>query len=366
MDDVFGITQRERFLLYMSFQDTDRVPLMEMGVWDETLVRWHCEGLPKWVTHLRHLEDFLGLDRSFNVNWLPIDNELYPPFEPKVIEEDEETITIRDESGTVLRQKKSHKTIPHYISFPVESAADYEKLSSRLNGAAPGRYAEYFDDDLRWRIERGEIIGINFRSFFGHPRKLMGFEKWCTAFYDDSDLVLRVIEDRVRFAGDLFARVLSTGKVDFVQVWEDMAFNTAPMISPEFVKRYMAPAYEQVVELFRNAGVSLIMVDCDGRVRDLLPIWLEAGMDGCHPCEIAAGSDPLVLRRRFPGCRLMGGLDKRKIASGREGIDGELERIRPVLDQGGYIPMLDHFVPPDVSYDDYRYYLDRRRKLFER
>jgi hypothetical protein len=47
---------------------------MEMGVWDETLERWHGEGLPSWVTSLRHLEDYLRLDRSFNVNWLPINH----------------------------------------------------------------------------------------------------------------------------------------------------------------------------------------------------------------------------------------------------------------------------------------------------
>ena len=40
---------RERFLRYMDFQDVDRIPLMEVGVWDETLERWHHEGLPKWV-----------------------------------------------------------------------------------------------------------------------------------------------------------------------------------------------------------------------------------------------------------------------------------------------------------------------------
>ncbi|NLG26643.1 MAG: hypothetical protein GX557_01950, partial [Chloroflexi bacterium] len=62
------MNERERFLAYMQFKPVDRVPLMDMGVWDETLERWHHEGLPKWVTSLRHLEDYLDLDLSFNVN----------------------------------------------------------------------------------------------------------------------------------------------------------------------------------------------------------------------------------------------------------------------------------------------------------
>jgi len=110
----------------------------------------------------------------------------------------------------------------------------------------------------------------------------------------------------------------------------------------------------------------LIMVDSDGRVQELLPIFLEAGVDGIHPCEMAAGSDPVLLRREHPRCALMGGMDKRAIASGRDGIDAELRRIAPLLEDGAYIPMLDHFVPPDVSYRDYLYYVERRRELLNR
>ncbi len=357
------LTQRERFLRLMRFQPVDRIPLMEMGLWDETLQRWHHEGLPKWITHLRHLEDYLGLDRSFNINWLEINDRLHPTFERMVIEEDETNQVIRDEMGVLFRQQKQFKSIPSYIRFPVQNEADYEALLPRLNGKDPGRYAEDFAEDLHWRRQRGEIVGLNFRSFFGFPRALMGLENWCMAFYDQPHLVRRMIADRVQFARDLLPRLLATGALDFVQVWEDMAYKTASLISPRLVRRYMQPAYEELVGLLRAGGGPIIMVDCDGRVNDLLPIYMEAGMDGVHPCEIAAGADPIELRRRSPGCTLIGGMDKRAIASGREGVDAELRRIQPLLREGGYIPLLDHFVPPDVSYDVYVYYVERRREL---
>ena len=97
-------TQRERFLAYMTHQEVDRVPLMDMGMWDETFDRWHHEGLPKWVTSIRHLEDYLRLDRSFNLNWLPINQEVYPPFEERVLEETEEEQVISDANGVIFRQ----------------------------------------------------------------------------------------------------------------------------------------------------------------------------------------------------------------------------------------------------------------------
>ena len=357
------MNERERFLQYMKFQPVDRIPLMEMGLWPETLDRWHLEGLPKWVTSIRHLEDYLRLDRSFNVNWLEINCEVYPLFEERVLEETETEQVVSDANGVIYRQRKSHKTIPNYIKFPIENEADYEDLLPRLNGADPGRYSENFDQDLGWRRERGEIIGANFRGFFGFPRNYMGLETWSMAFYDQPQLVRRIIADRLQFGKDLFKRVLSTGSLDFVQIWEDMAYKTAPMISPELVRNYMLAAYKELVTYLREGGVKVIMVDTDGRGNDLLPIFLEAGMDGMHPCEIAAGCDPVLLRRKHPDCALMGGLDKRAIASGREGVESELARVQPVLQDGAYIPMLDHFVPPDVSYDTYLYYVERRREL---
>lgn len=354
------MNQRERFLKYMNFEPVDRIPLMEMGVWPETFERWQHEGLPKWVTELRHLEDYLQLDRSFNSNWLPINHEFFPPFEVQVLEETPEFERIRDENGIECRRLKRGRSIPQYVRFSVETEDDYDRLRSQLDGSDPGRYSEDFDEDLHWRRQRGEIIGINFRSFFGFHRNIMGLENWAVTFYDRPEFVRRMIADRLQFAKELFARVLATGTVDFVQIWEDMAYKTAPMISPRLVRDFMFDAYGELTAYFREAGVKLIMVDSDGRVEELLPLFLEAGIDGVHPCEVAAGSDPLLLRRICPGCRLIGGLDKRVLATGRDGVDSELNRVSPLLREGGYIPLLDHYVPPDASFATYCYYVERR------
>jgi len=122
------MTQRERFLRCMMFEHVDRVPLMEMGVWPETLERWHREGLPRSVTNLRQLEAHLHLDISFNMNWLPINDLFQPPFEQKVIEETEEDEVVQDDRGTILRRRKSFGSIPQFLRFPVETEADYDRL----------------------------------------------------------------------------------------------------------------------------------------------------------------------------------------------------------------------------------------------
>jgi len=191
----------------------------------------------------------------------------------------------------------------------------------------------------------------------------MGLENLSIAWYEQPELTRRIIGDRLRFAKALLARALKDRAVDFVQIWEDMAYKTASLVSPRLVRELMLPAYAELVAFLREHGVQFISVDCDGHVHELLPIYREAGIDGVHPCEIAADSDPNLLRRIDPRVSLMGGMDKRAIAAGRDGVEAELRRIAPVLKQGGFIPFLDHFVPPDVSYETYRYYVERRREV---
>jgi hypothetical protein len=59
----------------------------------------------------------------------------------------------------------------------------------------------------------------------------------------------------------------------------------------------------------------------------------------------------------------MGGIDKRALALGPAAIDEELARIRPALESGRYIPDLDHHVPHDVSWPNFRHYATRLREM---
>jgi len=36
-----------------------------------------------------------------------------------------------------------------------------------------------------------------------------------------------------------------------------------------------------------------------------------------------------------------------------------------MLHSGQYLPAVDHFVPPDVSWDNYRYFCERLRQIIE-
>jgi uroporphyrinogen decarboxylase len=99
-------------------------------------------------------------------------------------------------------------------------------------------------------------------------------------------------------------------------------------------------------------------VDSDGFVGELIPIWIEAGLNACCPIEVAAGNDLPAFRREF-GNRMAysGGVDKRAMAKGGRVIEAEIKRLEPVIRGGGYIPSCDHGIPPDVSWPNFVHYV---------
>jgi uroporphyrinogen decarboxylase len=123
------------------------------------------------------------------------------------------------------------------------------------------------------------------------------------------------------------------------------------MISPAMARRFLVPCWRQWCRQARAAGVPVIDMDSDGYVGELIPLWIEAGINVCDPLEVAAGNDINAYRGAFGrSIAFRQGVDKRAIAKGGQVIRRELERLAPVVRSGGYIPGCDHGVPPDISW----------------
>ena len=379
----------QRILAVLNFQQPDQMPLMDMGYWNETMDRWGQEGLPERVLHVpdgdyvpgvdlrtywggdyENRMRILQLENYFNIeHWLvparlPILETIFPFFEVEVLEDRGDKVIVRDGLGIVQEKPKQGTAFPHFIEFPVKTREDYERLRPRLDPDTVGRYCRGWDIWARRLLDQGKPLSIWFRGFFGLPRDLMGLENLCMAYYLDPDLVQTIVEDRCQFIKRLFTRVLERFHINCVLIWEDMAYNHGSMISPETFRRFMLPYYQEVNDFFHSKGVDRVLVDCDGNILELCSLFIEGHADGVYPLEIAAGSDPMMLRERYPDFVLMGGVDKRALAAGPEAIDRELERLMPAIERGGYLLLIDHLVPPDVSLDNYQYYLERRRELF--
>ncbi|MFH0797017.1 MAG: uroporphyrinogen decarboxylase family protein [Candidatus Omnitrophota bacterium] len=354
----------ERFLKVIKFEEVDHPPLLVDGPWSDTLTRWYQEGYPKGV----------GLEEYFEVEPLRFEyvgpnTGLYPPPEEKTISEDDGVIIKMDHYGRRVRDFKNSTTMPEWLEFPVKGPKDLERIIK-----------EHFDLSLmeeRWskdwqekkkewlKPERAFGLFLDGGCYYNTLRNLAGVEYASYLFYDAPDLVDELFERINVICLEGLKKVLPEIKVDYLGFGEDIAYKTSTLISTEMYRRFLQPRYKRVTEFAGSYGLDVTWYDSDGDVKPFMDLYFESGIDCFAPCEVAAGMDPVELRRRYgKRIKMIGGIDKREVARGKEAIKKEVLKKLPVIEEGGYIPKIDHSISSDISLDNYSYYLNLMKEIY--
>ena len=365
---------RERFLGMLSFAPVDRGFNFELPLWGQTFDRWHQEGMPEDV-HIGDLMagcEFFQIDR---IGYLPLNVvAMMPAFEEEVLEEDERYIVKRFADGHITRALKegtAHGTrlsMDQYLSFPVSDRASWEEVKRRYNPHSPARYPQWREDVKRCLAGRNYPLAATHNGCFGlysFLRRLLGTELACTIFYDDPVLAEEMLDYLTDYLIEILHPALDGVESDFFNYFEDFSYKAGPLIGPRIFRQFLLPRYRRINDLLHSHGVRHIWLDSDGNSEVLIPLFIEAGIT-CHwPLERASDMDPLKIRAKYGhDLALAGGIDKRALARGRKAIEEELyHHVPQLLEDGGYIPTLDHAFPPDISYDNFLYYLELKRKL---
>ncbi len=347
----------QRFYACMNYEPVDRAPFWIWDPWPETAELWRAEGYDPLHP------PYLGDDPRTNEGGWFFPN---PPFEHRVLEEDGAHVLYVNHEGILMRERKDQpmSSMPQFVKFPVETREEFRRFwRERMQPDLDRRIGPDWRQQLLARRALPQpfiIISDRWGGFFGPLRNLTGVQKLCTLFYDDPAFVDEMMDADADFIIAMMSQILDVVSIDAFGFWEDMAYKTAPLLSPRLARRHMLPRYRRVVDFLRGRGVPFVGLDSDGRCDPLIPVWMDAGLNFLYPFEVQAGMDVLAVRRRYGrDLRLWGGVDKRALAHGPAAIDAELERVRPLIAEGGYIPHTDHSIPPDVAYADFRYYARR-------
>jgi len=368
------MTERERFINTMEYKPVDHIPNYELGVWPQTVACWEKEGLK--ATDL-HWDWFTG-EEYFNMNsreFIPVNYGMIPPFEQKVLEKTDRYEIIQNSIGIVTKALiegtvgGGRLCMDQYLKFPVEKPEYFKELKKRYIANLPVRYPP------QWKTQRLSgwknrehvlVLGQNCAAggFYWRAREWMGTENLSLAWYDYPEMMHEMMEFYADFTIEVSKSILEEIDTEYFNLSEDFAMKTGPLLSPYTFKEFIFPHMKRLVTFLKSHRVKYVTLDSDGNPEAIIPMLMDAGIDLIWPLERASDMDPVRIRKKFgKNLRLSGGVDKRELAKDKKAIYNHLKELVPLVEEGGYIPTVDHTVPPEVSLENFRYYMEQKQFL---
>ncbi len=351
----------ERVLCALEHKTADRIPVFD-SFWVDTLSQWHDEGLPNDVAP----EDYF----DFDIRMMSIDAS--PRFQPELLEEEGEMITLRDRFGYVVRKQKNKSRTMQFLSHPVTDRRQWDLVKARLSidAAAPARidvqpFAFRLDmgsgwDQVRrdyeqWR-QKGYYLLANAYGPYEAILRLHGFETTFYSLYDVPDLIEDMARSYSEFLLSVIEDCLQHGICfDGFFMVEDLACVNGMLFSPDLWRRLFRPSVEKIGRFLKAHNLHFWMHSC-GNAEPVFNDLIECGLEVLNPLEAKAGLDVRRLKPVY-GDKLtfLGNINVMKMAGEEAEMQAEIrDKILAAKPGGGYIYHSDHSVPPEVTWSRYQ------------
>ena len=384
------MTNRERAMSVLRYELYDRLPVVHFGYWNETLLKWAREGhiteeeARNWGDG-NAADDAVSARLGFDFNRYNCFHPhagLRPAIESKVIKEfPDGSRHIQTGDGSIVLQMPDAGSIPAEIDHMLKDRKSWEEIYKPRLEFVPERVFE-----AAVRTDTGNVpfgnggleyirknqwdrpFGLFCGSLYGVIRNWLGLVGASYLQVDDEPLFDEIIDTVGELCFEVTRTVLEAGATtfDFAHFWEDICFKSGPLINPEVFRAKVGPHYRRIAELVGAAGIDIVSLDCDGKIDDLVPVWVENGVNTMFPIEVGTWEANIAPWREKLGqaIRGVGGMDKKVFAFDFAAVDVEVERLKPLVDLGGFIPCVDHRIAPDAEWDNVRYYCDRMHNVF--
>ncbi len=349
---------------------TPGAPLVRSEFGYYCLERWHEQGLDPEAD----LSEVFNYDPGatydfYGLGWCEAAFE--PAFETKTVEDRGEHEVYQDWAGRKVLVFKGRRNgfMPEYLDHPVKDMATWQELCKwRMDPTTPKRW-EGFDDTVagaKAAAAKGHLVRQLLIGGYMYLRSLIGPTDLMYAWFDLPEVIHDCMQTWLELADVVSARAQEHVTFDEVFFAEDICYNTGALCSPETMREFLLPYYQQLMTNIRGRQIDrdrhlYVQVDTDGLAPAIIDIYRESiAMDVMSPFEVASGCDVVAIGRQYPDLIMRGGIDKRVLATTTDEIDRMLERILPAMrERGGYIPTCDHGVPEEVFLDNYTHYRDR-------
>jgi len=368
---------RERIKAILNYEKSDKLPALHFGYWYETLAKWAEEGhismdvAMSWGESKEadaELNKIIGWDQDFGYAANLCDMNLRPVFDSEVLAEfEDDSKHVRGYDGVVLLQKPEAGSIPAEIEHILVDRKSWEQHYLPRLQFTEDRYINNQGMIDYINADRDFYFSIVAGSIYGTIRNWIGVVGTSYMLADDPDLLKEIIDTFADLQYKCVEKTLAiTSNFDGASMWEDICFNYGPLINPKIFAQWCGPHYKKLTDLLAKYGITRVHLDCDGLIDELVPIWVENGVNIMFPIEVGTWGGSLSNFRQKLGKKVkgVGGMDKKVFALDYKAVDKEIERLRPIIEMGGYIPCPDHRIAPDAKFDNVKYYVEKIKEIF--
>ena len=295
-------------------------------------------------------------------------NGLLPGFERKVLEVlPDGTQRVQNHDGLIERIRPGVTSIPSEDDYLLKDREAFETLYRPRMQFCPERvnyeYFKHFNDTRDPDVP----VGLHLGSVLGNIRSMVSVVGMSYLLYDeDEELFADLVDAYADMQYKCVEEILKTGaKFDFAHYWEDICFNSGPLLSPTVFDELCAKHYKKRNDLCHDFGIDIISLDCDGVTDKLLPTWFENGVNVMFPIEIGTWGDQFEAARQKYGKGMLGvgGMDKTVLRLDKAAVDRELERLVRLSALGGFLPCPDHRLMPGTKFELVQYYAEKIKEI---
>ncbi|MBS3977709.1 MAG: hypothetical protein KGZ75_13490 [Syntrophomonadaceae bacterium] len=234
----------------------------------------------------------------------------------------------------------------------IKTEADFEKFNwpdpDSLDYSEYKEIVKYLPDNMKVITTSGKI--------FTCAWMLMGFEHFCMSLITDPDLIKRVFDKVGEIQYQVLERVLEHDVVKAVWMPDDVAYSTALMVSPQYLRKYLFPWYRKFSETCKQLGLPFIY-HSDGMLVEILDDLIDIGFNALHPIEPKAMNIYDIKDKVRNKLCLIGNLDLGYTltrGTPEEVIAETKERIAYLAPGGGYCVSASNSIPSYVPLDNYK------------
>lgn len=150
---------------------------------------------------------------------------------------------------------------------------------------------------------RGEyaILGGEWSPFWHDVIDLVEYENLCYLMYDHPDIVSFLFERVTDFYCEVNRKTFEAAGdlIDIFFFGNDLGSQTGPLLGKELFAKFLLPSFSRLIDLGHHYGLK-VMLHCCGGYRPLIPLLIEAGLDGLHALQPdARGMEPRSLKQEF-------------------------------------------------------------------